>query len=81
MILFSSLLFFSHSSVRIFILLGIGLISLDPSLFKKKSKSILIISPKKYKQVDTLATMLPPAKDEIKYREALVDIKNWLKRF
>lgn len=59
----------------------IGLISLDPSLFKKKSKSILIISPKKYKQVDTLATMLPPAKDEIKYREALVDIKNWLKRF
>ena len=59
----------------------IGLIALDKSLFKKKEKSILIISPKKYKQVDTLATMLPSTKDEIKYKEALVDIKNWLKRF
>ena len=59
----------------------IGLIALDKGLFKKKEKSILIISPKKYKQVDTLATMLPSTKDEIKYKEALVDIKNWLKRF
>ncbi len=58
----------------------IGLIALDKSLFKKNQKSILIISPKKYKQLDTLASILPSTKDA-KYKETLLDIKKWLKRF
>lgn len=59
----------------------IGLIMLDEALFKKKAKSILIISPKKYKDLDTLAIRLPSAKEEDKYRNALIEAKEWLRKF
>ena len=58
-----------------------GLIVLDEGLFKKKAKSILIISPKKYKNLDTLVIKLPSAKEEDKHKRALIEIKEWLKKF
>ena len=59
----------------------IGLIVLDEALFKKQAKSILIISPKKYKNLDTLVIRLPSVKEEDKHRSALIEIKEWLNKF
>ena len=59
----------------------IGLIALSESLFKKQAKSILIISPKKYKSLDALAINLPSEKEEQKHLEALYNIRKWLNKF
>ena len=59
----------------------IGLITLPQEMFKKQGKSILIISPKKYKNVDTLALNLPSARDELAHREALIELRQWLRKF
>ena len=77
--------FFSHEGIDDFKkdLKGtiVGLIVLDEALFKKNAKSVLIISPKKYKNLDTLVIKLPSAKEEEKHRRALVEIKEWLNKF
>lgn len=59
----------------------VGLIALSESLFKKNAKSILIISPKKYKSLDALAINLPSEKEQQKHLEALYNIRKWLNKF